>query len=115
MYGAPSVNRYAVLFRAASISAGVAVGSAWTSWATMPAMCGAAIDVPLIVLKVPTSVRAGPLRGSKPVEQIGRYSRQDDVMFSPGAERSGQVAGSVESPREEYSLTVPSRVPVSWS
>ena len=36
-------------------------------------------------------------------------------MFSPGAERSGQVEESVASPREEYSLTAPSRVPVSWS
>jgi hypothetical protein len=78
-------------------------------------MCGAAIDVPLIVLKVPTSVSAGPLRGSKPVEQIGRYTRQDEVMFSPGAERSGQVEGSEAAPREEKSLTVPLRVPVSWS
>ena len=32
------------------ISAGVAVGSAWNSWATTPATCGAAIDVPLMVL-----------------------------------------------------------------
>ena len=36
-------------------------------------------------------------------------------MFSPGAERSGQVDGSADAPREEYSLTTPSRVPVSWS
>ena len=90
------MNRYVVPFSAASISAGVAVGSAWNSWATMPAMCGAAIDVPLIVLNVPTSSAPGPLRGSRPVAQIGRYSRQDEVMFSPGAERSGQVDGSVD-------------------
>ncbi len=35
----------------------------------MPAMCGAAIDVPLIVMNVPTSVGSGPLRGSPPDEQ----------------------------------------------
>src|SRR3954470_15129216 len=81
----------------------------------MPAMCGAAIDVPLIVLNVAMSVSPGPLRGSRPVEQIGKVGRQDEVMFSPGAEMSGQVDGSAEAPREEESLTTPSRVPVSWS
>ena len=45
---------------------------AWNSCATMPAMCGAAIEVPLIVLKVPMSVGPGPFCGSSPVEQIGR-------------------------------------------
>lgn len=36
-------------------------------------------------------------------------------MFSPGADRSGQVDGSALAPREEYSETVPSRVPLPWS
>src|SRR5687767_316203 len=115
VYAAPSLKRYVVLFSACSIWAGVAVGLAWNSWAAMPAMCGAAIDVPLIVLNEPTSVSPGPLRGSKPVEQIGMVGRQEEVMFSPGADRSGHVEGSDESPREEYSLTTPSRVPLSWS
>ena len=66
---APSVYRYAVPFSAASISAGVAVGSAWNSWATMPAMCGAAIDVPLMVLKVPMSSGPGPFFGARPVSR----------------------------------------------
>ena len=35
---------------AASTWAGVAAGLAWKSWATMPEMCGVAIEVPLIVL-----------------------------------------------------------------
>ena len=63
---------YAVDFIASSTWAGVAAGSAWKSWATMPAMCGAAIDVPLMVLKVPMSSAPGPLFGSRPVEQITR-------------------------------------------
>jgi hypothetical protein len=46
---APSVNRYVEPFSAASISAGIADGSAWNSCAMIPAMCGAAIEVPLIV------------------------------------------------------------------
>src|SRR6185312_7237077 len=60
VYVAPSTYLYVVDLSAASISAGVAVGSAWNSWATMPAMCGAAIDVPLIVLNVPMSSGPGP-------------------------------------------------------
>ena len=71
-YGGTVEYRCAVPFSAASICAGVAVGSAWKSWATMPAMCGAAIDVPLIVLKVPRSSSPGPFCGARPVEQIGR-------------------------------------------
>ncbi|MGZ5398442.1 MAG: hypothetical protein ACXWDM_00420 [Nocardioides sp.] len=51
---------------ASSTSAGVALGDFWNSWATMPAMCGAAIDVPLIVLWSPLPT------GASPVEQIGR-------------------------------------------
>ena len=35
---------------AASTCAGVAFGLAWKSCATMPEMCGVAIEVPLIVL-----------------------------------------------------------------
>ncbi len=63
---------WAVVFIAASTWAGVAAGLAWKSCATMPAMCGAAIDVPLIVLNVPTSSRPGPFSGARPVAQIGR-------------------------------------------
>ncbi len=40
----------AVEVSASSTWAGVAAGESWNSWATMPATCGAAIDVPLIVL-----------------------------------------------------------------
>ncbi len=36
-------------------------------------------------------------------------------MVSRGAERSGHVEGSAAAPREENSLTTPSRVPVSRS
>ena len=61
-----------MVFIAFSTCAGVADGLAWNSWATMPAMCGAAIEVPLIVLNVPMSSGPGPLRGSSPVEQIAR-------------------------------------------
>ena len=71
-YGAPLVNLYAVDFSAFSTWAGVADGLAWNSCATMPAMCGAAIEVPLIVLNVAMSVGPGPFCGSSPVEQIGR-------------------------------------------
>ena len=78
-------------------------------------MCGAAIDVPLIVLNVPRSSRPGPFCGFRPVAQIGRYRRQDEVMFSPGAEMSGHVAEFVARPRDEKSDSAPSRVPVSWS
>jgi hypothetical protein len=67
----------------------------------MPAMCGAAIDVPLIVSKVPMSSGPGPFCGASPVEQIGRWIRHELVMFSPGAEMSGQVEGSFAVPREE--------------
>src|SRR5680860_681608 len=81
----------------------------------MPATCGAAIDVPLIVLNVPMSVGPGPSCGSRPVEQIGRYRRQADVMVSPGAETSGYVDWSPSMPREEYPDTSPSRVPLSRS
>jgi hypothetical protein len=49
------------------------------------------------------------------VEQIGWVGRQDAVMFSPGAEMSGQVDESFAAPRDEKSLSTPSRVPVSWS
>ena len=49
-YGAPKVYWYAVEVMAASTCAGVAPGAFWNSCATMPAMCGAAIDVPLMVL-----------------------------------------------------------------
>ena len=101
VYGAPSAYLYVVDLSAASISAGVAVGSAWNSWATIPAMCGAAIDVPLMVLKVPMSSGPGPLFGARPVEQITRYGRHADSMSSPGADRSGQVDGSVAAPRDE--------------
>ena len=90
-----------MLFSARSIWAGLAFGRAWKSWAMMPAMCGAAIDVPLIVLNVPMSVAPGPLRGSRPLEQIDKYGRHDDVTFSPGAEMSGQVDGWALAPREE--------------
>ena len=115
VYPAPSVNGSAVPTSTASISAGVAVGSAWNSWATIPATCGAAIEVPLMVLYVPRSSGPGPFCGVVPVEQITRYGRQEDTMFSPGAARSGQVEGWLLSPREEKSLTVPARVPVPRS
>src|SRR6266536_1509705 len=61
------------------------------------------------------SSKPGPLCGSSPVEQIGRYGRHAEMMFSPGAEMSGHVCGRVRSPREEKSDTAPSRVPVDWS
>jgi hypothetical protein len=50
-----------------------------------------------------------------PVEQIGMVGRQAEVMFSPGAEMSGQVDGVDFAPREEKSLSTPFRVPVSLS
>lgn len=62
----------AVDFIAASTWAGVALGFAWNSWAMIPAMCGAAIDVPLMVLNVAMSNGPGPLLGLRPLEQIGR-------------------------------------------
>src|SRR4029450_299078 len=71
-YGAPAPDLYVGDLSAASISAGVAVGSAWNSWATMPAMCGAAIDVPLMVLNVPMSSGPGPFCGSRPGGEVGR-------------------------------------------
>ena len=49
-YGAPKEYGWAVCVSASSTWAGVAVGESWNSWATMPATCGAAIEVPLIVL-----------------------------------------------------------------
>src|SRR2546429_764393 len=97
------------------MSAGVADGFAWTSCATIPVICGQAMDVPLITLYVPRSSAPGPLCGSRPVEQIGRDSRHAEMMFSPGAEMSGQGCVRLRAPREEESDTVPSRVPVDWS
>ena len=52
---------------------------------------------------------------SPPSWQIGRYSRQDDKMFVPGAEISGYVSGCPANPRELEASTALSRAPVSPS
>src|SRR3954454_11776568 len=66
----------------------------------MPAMCGAAMEVPLMVLNVPMSSGPGPFLGASPVEQIGRYGRQEGAMSSPGAGGAGPGGGAARrSPR----------------
>ena len=56
----------------------------------------------------PAGEREGVRGGAAVAERVRR-------MFSPGAEMSGHVEESEARPRELYSDTTPSRVPVSWS
>jgi hypothetical protein len=74
----------------------------------MPAMRGAAHDVPEPVQYVARSVDPGPFSGLLPTAwQTPKYTRHAEMMPSPGAERSGHVAGSLLAPRAEVVDTVP--------
>src|SRR3954468_19332069 len=85
----------------------VQVGCNWRNRAIMPAICGAAIEVPDIVSDCPPArkpVEFGvrhPLEGEVPVQVIPVC---DDEMLTPGAVMSGfNCAGIVPSrgPRDE--------------